>query len=402
MPVNTFDLLQRLLKGKKYCVLTAPGDPFVRPARARLIWASNTAQAVQNLGHAAMMAGGVGSLPIRFESPNGVASARRQIQELYNVAADFDLLGLYDVPAGVSKSSNLNWLLDHEIPHAVFPYCGILHTRHPMVLATALRAGLTCVYEDHDEDHNTDFMGLPNLAAEFPNLRLIVAITQAVKKRLVQAGVPEARIIVLDSGVNQAGLLRQDAAVARLRAGIAARGFRKIVVYSGGLQAERGIAHIVQAADAMPEAMFVLFGGSDADQQFWRETAVRQGVSNIIIPGYVPQGRLVQFQQAADVLIATRQQDARANITSPLKFFEYLAAGSPIVAAEIPALERHAAAGLALMFYDPARSESLVEALRECFDRFAWTAQGYAENMDRAADHSWEKRQLAIFEQLVR
>jgi glycosyltransferase involved in cell wall biosynthesis len=393
--------MSRLLGGKKYGVITVPGDPFVRPARARLIWASNTAQAVQNLGVDAILAASVQGLPHRFESMQGIAAVRRMIAEVYNVPATFDIRGLYDPPARAGDIRPAQWALDYEIPRSVFPYCGVIHTRHPLILARALAAGLTGVYEDHDEDHNKGFDTLPALVAAHPNLRVVIAITKAVQDRLVAAGVPEGRTMILDSGVNSQSFARHAAEAAAIRGNLLSRGFRHIIVYSGGLQAERGIEHLIGAAAALPDSLFILFGGNGGDQGFWRQRILARALSNILIPGYVPQRNLLAFHQAADVLVVSRQHDDRAAITSPLKFFEYLAAGCPVVAARLPAIERHHAEALALTAYDPAAPESMAQAIAESCARHPWKAEGHAANIEAARAFTWEQRQLALFERLA-
>lgn len=400
--VPHFAIMKRnILQGQCYGVITTPGDPFVREARARLIWASNTAQAVQNLGVAALLAADVTGVPINFESSGGVASVRRMISDTYNVAADFELRGLFQIPAKFGTLKPGQWAQNYDIPRYVFPYCGILHTRDPHVLAKALRAGIIGIYEDHDEDHNKGFDDLPNLVAKHANLKVIVAITEAVKTRLIESGIPEDRVIVLDSGVNSNSLIRQPDAAWTIRRNMLERGFARIVVYSGGLQVERGIAHTIDAAEALPRVLFVLAGGNRSDQQTWRDTIYERGISNVIMPGYLQQRRLLAFQQAADVLLATRQHDDRAAITSPLKFFEYLASGSPIVSASMAAVGRYRDAGLVLTTYDPAEPESLIPALKTSFETHPWKAEGYAANVDFSRNFTWEQRQLALFERLL-
>lgn len=393
--------MRRLLGGKKYGVITVPGDPFVRPARARLIWANNTAQAVQNLGIDAMLAASVQGLPIKFESRNGIMSMRRLISELYNVRADYDVRGLYEAPSKFAKMQPGQWALDYDIPRNVFPYCGLMHTRHPIVLSRALKAGIPCVYEDHDEDHNNAFKKLPELVRDNPHLRVVIAITASVQERLIQSGIPAERTMVLDSGVNSQSFERQAATAASLRQSLLARGVNRIVVYTGGLQVERGVDHILSAAAVLTDCLFLIFGGNNGDQAFWRARIVEQQLSNIIVPGYVPQKHLSAFQQAADVLVMTRQADARAAITSPLKFFEYLAAGSPVAAARLPATARGRDDDAALDFYDPAAPESLVDTLRRSFASFGWKPGGYARNIEIARQFTWEQRQMSLFQRLV-
>lgn len=391
----------RLLGGKKYGIIAVPGDPFVRPARARLIWANNTAQAVQNLGLEALLAADVQSVPVKFESLQGLSSIRRMVTETYNVPATYDMRGIYDMPSKIAKLSPGQWALDYDIPRSVFPYCGLLHTRHPVVLSRALKAGIPCVYEDHDEDHNNAFKKLPELVRAHQNLRVIVAITEAVRERLIKIGIPKDRTIVLDSGVNSQSLVRYKGEATQIRKSLLERGFDHIVVYSGGLQIERGIRHLLNAAVALPKSLFVLFGGNSGDQSLWRSAVVDCALPNVVVPGYVPQRHLLPFQQAADVLVMTREHDERAAITSPLKFFEYLAAGSPIVAASLPAVERYGNANLAAAFYNPANPETLPAILSAVMADFPWRPDGYAHNISLAHEFTWEQRQIALFRQLV-
>lgn len=397
----TGDVIAPPLRGKSYGILTTTGDPFVREARARLIWAANTAQAVQNLGVKALLAGNATGLPIKFENTEGQASVRRMIADMYNVRADFDLCGLYDIPAKFGALKPGQWARDYDVPRHLLPYCGILHTRDPHVLTKALAAGLTGIYEDHDEDHNKSFHKLPDLAAKYANLRVIVAITDAVKARLVADGVPEDRIVVLNSGVNANTLQRHTGDAMQIRRALRRKGFNQVVVYSGGLQIERGIEHMMHAAAALPRAIFVVLGGNRQDQVHWHRVAIDAGLSNVFIPGYLQQNRLLAFQQAADVLLATRMHDARAAITSPLKFFEYMAAGSPVVGARIAVIDGHADRDLALTTYDPAHPESLIEALRASFSRYSWKSGGYAQNTNFARAFTWEERQKTLFQRLA-
>jgi glycosyltransferase involved in cell wall biosynthesis len=343
----------------------------------------------------------VTALPQKFENAAGLPALRRMIAETYNVATNYELRGLFDIPAKFGTLEPGKWALDYDIPRYVFPYCAIMHTRDPRVLTKALAAGLTGIYEDHDEDHNRGFKKLPDLAERYSTLKLVVAITEAVRARLIKSGIPETRVIVLDSGVNSNALIRQEPEALLIRRNLLQRGFDQIILYSGGLQAERGIAHIIAAAAALPRSVFLLMGGNRADQRFWQDEVCEKALSNVLLPGYLPQRRLLAFQQAADVLLATRRHDARAAITSPLKFFEYLASGSPVVAADMPALDRYHSHGLVLTLYDPAAPDSLIPALRKSFTTHPWKAEGYSTNIAFARNFTWEQRQLALFARLT-
>lgn len=399
---RVIEAVNRLCAGKYYVVMNTPGDPFYRPARARLIWVNNTAQAVQNLGIRTMLAADATGLPVKFENAKGMESLRRMINKTYNVEANYELRGLFDLPGKFGKLKPGVFQLDYDIPRSVFPYCGVLHVRHPRILAKALDLGVTCIYEDHDEDHNKDYKDVPLLFKKYSNFRVIVAITEAVKARLIEEGVPEDKIIVLDSGVNSNSFRRRAEETAAIRRNLLGSRYRHLAVYSGGLQLERGIAHMVDAAESLSDTVFLLLGGNGSDQQYWKNVAAARGLSNLILPGYFDQYDLLAFQQAADVLLVTRAEGERSAITSPLKFFEYLAAGAPIVSASMAAVQPYADNDLAMTTYDHAAPSELAVAIRDCYVRFPWQSDGYRQNIDFARNFTWERRQLALLERLVR
>jgi glycosyltransferase involved in cell wall biosynthesis len=168
------------------------------------------------------------------------------------------------------------------------------------------------------------------------------------------------------------------------------------VAYTGGLQQERGIEHILRAALDLPKAVFVLAGGTPADQERWSEALLRLGLSNVRLLGYQDHETVCVLQQAADVVLATREAGPRAAITSPLKLYEYLLSGTPFVAAAIPAVDGLGAEGLAGATYDPREPRRLAPAILEAARRFPRRPDGYPQNRAAGQGFTWEERQRRL------
>jgi glycosyltransferase involved in cell wall biosynthesis len=380
------------LSAGRYVVTAKAGDPILRPARARLIWAANTAAATAALGVPAGLVGGVSPFPYKVETVAGKASVHRALGALYGVAGGFELYLLQDDAA----PNGQDWTHTGQFIRQVLPDAGLVHTRDPLIAVECARRGISYVFEDHDEDYQLGFHAHAELRAEQECCRAIVAITGAVRRRLLAAGLPDRKIIVLESGVNRAALQRHPAEAEQWRRALLAPGYAMLVAYTGGLQQERGIEHILRAALDLPKAVFVLAGGTQADQTRWSEALLRLGLGNVRLLGYQDHETVCVLQQAADVVLATREAGPRAAITSPLKLYEYLLSGTPFVAAAIPAVDGLRTEDLAGTTYDPREPTRLASRILEAARRFPRRPDGYAGNRVAGEGFTWEERQRRL------
>ena len=119
------------------------------------------------------------------------------------------------------------------------------------------------------------------------------------------------------------------------------------VGYVGSLGPGKGLEVIVPLAREVEEADFHVVGGSEASRREWAERA--RGVRNLHFHGYVPPFLTNGWRRAMDILTVPNQRSVlyrRASgrhgdigsWTSPLKVFEAMAAGKPIVASDLPVL----------------------------------------------------------------
>jgi hypothetical protein len=112
--------------------------------------------------------------------------------------------------------------------------------------------------------------------------------------------------------------------------------------YFGQLYAGRGIEIIEAMAAARPSCLFLVFGGNESDVATRRIKAP----SNLLYMGHVPHPVSQSAQAAVDVLLMPYQQNVSIGILghdtarwmSPMKMFEYLAAGVPIISSDLPVL----------------------------------------------------------------
>lgn len=149
-----------------------------------------------------------------------------------------------------------------------------------------------------------------------------------------------------------------------------------LIVYSGMTFAYRKLDMLQQAFASLqaqfPNARLALVGGRPAEIEQLQAQAAALGIANVVTyTGQLDQAQIVPYLHAADLLVIP---DTVTDITaSPLKLFEYMAAGRAVILPDIPALREvlppsagyyfrrgdatALAAALAAALADPARAE---------------------------------------------
>jgi glycosyltransferase involved in cell wall biosynthesis len=118
------------------------------------------------------------------------------------------------------------------------------------------------------------------------------------------------------------------------------------VMCTGHLYAGRGADLFLALAQSIPNAHFVWVGGRPEDVTTWKQRADNENIPNITFTGFVPNQDLPLYQSAADVLLMPYSRSIMgssgtadsASVASPMKMFEYMAAGRAIVTADLPVI----------------------------------------------------------------
>lgn len=226
-----------------------------------------------------------------------------------------------------------------------------------------------------------------------PRLDGIVTITDSIRQFYLGLGVPAERLLVAPDGVDLARYTQlPDQAAARARLELPAA--RPLVCYTGQLYRWKGVHTLIAAMAALPDALLCLVGGAPGELAEARALVAEHGLRNVIITGHVAPEVVPLYQVAADVLVLpnTAREAISREHTSPLKLFEYMAAGRPIVASDLPSLRevlRHGENGWLAPPDDPA---GLAHGIRHLL-----AEPGLATTLAKKAqldvqDYTWEQR----------
>ncbi|MGZ9223022.1 MAG: glycosyltransferase, partial [Anaerolineales bacterium] len=115
------------------------------------------------------------------------------------------------------------------------------------------------------------------------------------------------------------------------------------VMCTGHLYAGRGADLFLTLAKSLPQAHFVWVGGRPEDIGNWKQKAASE---NITFTGFIPNRDLPLYQAAADILLMPYSRSIMgssgtadsASVASPMKMFEYMAAGRAVVSADLPVI----------------------------------------------------------------
>ena len=219
----------------------------------------------------------------------------------------------------------------------------------------------------------------------------LITISQALKRDLCSdPRIAPEKILVLADGIRRDQLnhsAETNAAAAAMRIDIP-QGFSKRVVYTGSATPGKGVEVLIQAAELTPShVQFILVG------ERITVGANQAGNDRIYCPGFVPPAHVALYQACADILVLPNVAEGFIHAyTSPLKLFEYMAAGKPIVASDLLVLREVLQDGHNALLVPPADPAALARAIMRLLENPKLAAKIAANAYQEAQKYTWEKR----------
>ncbi len=257
-------------------------------------------------------------------------------------APDFYFPGKLDIASVLIKSLISAIFLS---AYALFKKSDIIYSRDelPLFLLSFFKRNL--IFEAHNLSKSRKIF---YRRFKKRNIKLVV-ITKYLREDFTKTGFKPENILVASDGVDlgEFQLIKREEREKKqkeLREKLFTNHFdsyrrKKIAVYIGNLYTWKGADILISVAEYLkqhnPNFLIWIVGGADKDVE-----NLKRGMHPNIVPFYgrLPHKDIAKILVAADCAILTGKETETisARYTSPLKMFEYMASGCPIVAQDLP------------------------------------------------------------------
>jgi len=314
--------------------------------------------------------------------------------ESFGAAQRFDILSFTDGRQGLKYADKVSGAMGAGCSHVL--------TRCPYSAFFSALAGLPVCLELHrpPDDKSASYVAT---LQRLPAFRGLITITRVLGEEVINQipGLRDQLHIIPDAADPAAEVKTPFELVRRA-------GSRVDVGYAGHLYPGKGLEIIVEVARKLPAATFHIVGGMDEDIRYWRERTA--GQDNVVFYGFRPHAEIPSFLQAVDVLVAPYLRSVGAHggkydvatWMSPLKIFEYMAAGRPIVSSDLPVLREVLQDGRNALMRDPDDIDSWAQAIdRLAADSTLRHALGQAARSNLLQNYTWRVRAERVLQVLA-
>ena len=274
----------------------------------------------------------------------------------------------------------------------------VVYTREPHLIFLAL-LGFRVVYECHHIFNTKSFFfWLCRRSYK------IITISKALKEAFLNQGFKDENIIIAPSGVDldtfEISITQNEA---RTKLGLLPEG--SLIVYTGNFTTmgqDKGIADIIRSLKHIPKVTFLAVGGSKPDQVYYRNLTIEYGVDDrVFLHGNTSQRNLALYQRAADILLMPFPDTPHyRNHMSPVKMFEYMASGVPIIASDLPTIrevlnERNS------IIVPPGDSSAIAKAVTLLLSDQMYGITLASQAKEDVTQYSWQNRTQRILSHIL-
>lgn len=274
----------------------------------------------------------------------------------------------------------------------------LLYTRTPALLSALLCTEIPVVLELHS---------LPRLrrrafVSRCKRCKLVVCLTSSMRDTLHKWGVPSARLMTEGDAVDLRKFLtpvsREEARKTyHLPSG------KFVVGYVGRLKTlgmEKGVGILLEALKHMRRGTFFGFivGGPAEDVHHYKDRSLRLGLidRDVRLAGEIPASDIPAALAACDVLVMPFPDVPHyRHHMSPLKMFEYMASGRPIITSDLPTV-RDVLSEKTAFFCVPGDAQSLAQEIEYVHGHRQEAEERAAAARSLVERHTWEERMRRI------
>jgi len=242
---------------------------------------------------------------------------------------------------------------------------------------------------------------------------LITVVSEALRKELIDRGIPEHKILVNPNGVDP-DIFCPHCGGNEIRSQLGLQSDQVTIGFIGSFSYWHGIGVLQEAIQGLlreqesdaksPELRFILIGDGPLSPE------IREGLQPyckcgwVIFTGRLPHDQVPQYLDAADILVSPHvpMPDGTPFFGSPTKMFEYMAMGKAIVASNLDQLARVLTHQQTGWLVEPGNASELAKAIRllaahpEIRSYLGANARNIA-----AAHHTWQQNAARVLSRLT-
>ena len=239
----------------------------------------------------------------------------------------------------------------------------------------------------------------------FSSIGGVVSVTENMKSQLVKLGLDAQKIFVAHDGVDLAAF-RDSLSKSEARKNLAMPESAIIISFVGKFHTmgmEKGIPEIILASKDViamySNVIFYFVGGPQENIKIYEKLISDHGLrrEKYVFLDKQPVSKVPMYLWASDILLMPHpKNEFYSTQVSPLKMFEYMASGRPIIASRLPAIEEVLTDHVNSVLGEAGSIEDLTNNIKVVIKDpvFAETISNNA--LDYAKNCSWSNRAQSI------
>lgn len=208
----------------------------------------------------------------------------------------------------------------------------------------------------------------------FKNADIIICITERLKNFIIENfNIKDKKIYIIPDGVKDEWLdVKRDK--------------REYIFYAGSFEKWKGIEILIKAMSYLPNEKLLIAGEGEEFENLKRLVKKLNLGDRIKFLGYLSHKEILLYLSKSKIGILPNIKEGISEFTSPLKLFEYMALGLPIVATDLPVFREILTHGENAWLVKPEDPKALAEGIKFLIDnpqiaeKLAFKAKEIAKN----------------------
>ena len=193
--------------------------------------------------------------------------------------------------------------------------------------------------------------------ADYRRATMVLSINDALRDYTLAMGAPPERARVLAAGVDLTRYLNAEGSEVRRRFDLTDRDL--VLFYMGWMYPFSGLREVAEAVVRSPanqrNIKLLIVGKGELQSLLATMAADPDNRKRIVLEPWQPYDELPSYLAASDIcILPAHGVDLMRNIV-PIKMYEYMAAGKPVIATRLPGLVREFGEGHGVVYVDDPR-----------------------------------------------